>query len=131
MKILVGYDGSNVAKHAVQLVRDHAKAFDAEVHVLTSMVKANNNQYEYARQAELRLEYTITLLKEEGIGCETHLLVRGLSPKEDLVQYAVKNEIDEIFIGVQRQSKIGKVLMGSTAQHVILNAPLLHARWLR
>jgi nucleotide-binding universal stress UspA family protein len=54
-----------------------------------------------------------------------------LSPKEDLVQYAVKNEIDEIFIGVQRQSKIGKVLMGSTAQHVILNAPLLHARWLR
>ena len=123
MKILVGYDGSNSAKSALQLARDHAKVRDASIDVVTSMVKANENHYEAVRQAELGLEYTKTLLNEEGIGCETHLLVRGLSPGEDLVQYAVENEIDEIFIGVRRRSKVGKALMGSTAQHVILNAP--------
>ena len=39
MKILVGYDGSDVAKRALKLAREHAKAFGAEViHVLHSKV---------------------------------------------------------------------------------------------
>ena len=75
------------------------------------------------RQAELDLEYTKTLLAEECIDCKTHLRIRGVSPGEDLVQFAAENRVDEIFIGVRRRSKVGKVLMGSTAQYVILNAP--------
>ncbi|MGW8186758.1 MAG: universal stress protein, partial [Desulfobacterales bacterium] len=50
-------------------------------------------------------------------------LVRGLSPGEDLVQFAKENRIDEIIIGVRRRSKVGKLVFGSTAQFVILNAP--------
>jgi nucleotide-binding universal stress UspA family protein len=122
MKILVGYDGSNAAKCALQLARDRAKALDGEVYVVTSMVKANENQIEAVRQAERGLEYTKTLLEEEAIGCDTHLLVRGLSPGEDLVEFAEENQIDEIFVGVRRRSKVGKFLIGSTAQYVVLHA---------
>jgi nucleotide-binding universal stress UspA family protein len=50
-------------------------------------------------------------------------LVRGLRPGEDLVQFAKENGIDEIIIGVRRRSKVGKLVFGSTAQYVILNAP--------
>ena len=53
--------------------------------------------------------------------CETHLLIRGLSPGEDLVQFSEDNQISEVIVGVRRRSKVGKLLMGSTAQHVILN----------
>ena len=123
MKILVGYDGSNAAKCALQLARDRAKAVDAEVLAVTSMVKANKNQIEDILQAERGLEYTKTLLEEEGIECDTHLLVRGFSPGEDLVQFAEENQIDEIFIGARRRSKVGKFLIGSTAQYVVLHAP--------
>jgi len=123
MKILVGYDGSNAAKCALQLARDRAKAVDAEVLAVTSMVKANKNQIEDILQAERGLEYTKTLLEEEGIECDTHLLVRGFSPGEDLVQFAEENQIDEIFVGVRRRSKVGKFLIGSTAQYVVLHAP--------
>lgn len=122
MKILVGYDGSNSAKDALKLARDHAKYLDASIEVVTSMVKANENQYEAVRQAERGLEYTKALIAEEGIECDTHLLIRGFSPGEDLVQFAEENRVDEIFVGVRRRSKVGKVLMGSTAQHVVLNA---------
>jgi len=31
--------------------------------------------------------------------------------------------VDEIIVGVKRRSKVGKLLMGSTAQYVILQAP--------
>ena len=122
MKILVGYDGSNSAKDALKLAKDHAVALDANVDVVTSMEGAKNNQYDDVRQAELGLEYAKALLEEDNIDCETHLLIRGLSPGEDLVQFAEDNQINEVIVGVRRRSKVGKLLMGSTAQHVILNA---------
>lgn len=123
MKILVGYDGSNAAKDALKLAKDHAVALNAKVDVVTSMEEAKNSQYDDVRQAELGLEYAKALLEEDNIDCETHLLVRGLSPGEDLVQFAEDNLISEILVGVRRRLKVGKLLMGSTAQHVILNAP--------
>jgi len=123
MNILVGYDGSNSAKDALKLAKDHAMAFDYKVDVVTSMEGAKNNQYDDVRQAELGLEYAKALLEEDNIDCETHLLIRGRSPGEDLVQFAEDNQINEIIVGVRRRSKVGKLLMGSTAQHVILNAP--------
>ena len=57
MNILVGYDGSNSAKDALKLAKDHAMALDARVDVVTSMVGAKNSQYDDVRQAELGLEY--------------------------------------------------------------------------
>jgi len=122
MKILIGYDGSNSAKDALILAKDHAKAFNADVVVITSMVEVNYAQYEDVQQAELGLEYAKTLLEEDNIPCETQLLIRGHSPGEDLVKFAEDNQINEIVVGVRRRSKVGKLLMGSTAQYVILNA---------
>jgi len=45
-----------------------------------------------------------------------------LTPGEDLVAIAKKNDVEEIIIGVKRRSKVGKMLFGSNAQYVILNA---------
>jgi nucleotide-binding universal stress UspA family protein len=68
------------------------------------------------------LEYAKSLFEEDGIACNTHLLIRGLSAGEDLVEFANENQIDQIVVGVKRRSKVGKLLMGSTAQYVILQA---------
>jgi nucleotide-binding universal stress UspA family protein len=123
MNILVGFDGSNSADDALKFAKEHAMAFDAEVHVVTSMIGANNKQYDDMQRAELGLDYAKTLLEEDNIKCETHLLIRGLLPGEDLVKFAEDYQINEIIMGVRRRSKVSKLLMGSTAQHVILNAP--------
>ena len=52
MKILVGYDGSNSAKEALNLAKTHAKLFGATVDVITSMEKGTEGQREQIEQAE-------------------------------------------------------------------------------
>ena len=47
----------------------------------------------------------------------------SLESGEDLVQFAEQNKIDEIILGIRKRSKVGKLMFGSTAQYVILNAP--------
>jgi len=123
MKLLVGYDGSNSAKEALNLAKIHAKAFGASVAVVTSMEKGTEGQREDISQAEKGLGWAKSLFEENEIDCDTHLLIRGLSPGEDIVEFAKENQVDEVVVGVKRRSKVGKLLMGSTAQYIILQAP--------
>jgi nucleotide-binding universal stress UspA family protein len=51
------------------------------------------------------------------------LLIRGIAPGDDLVNFAKETQADEIIIGVKNRTKVGKLLLGSTAQAVVLNAP--------
>lgn len=122
MKIVVGYDGTSAAKEALDLAKIHAKAFGATVDVVTSMEKGTEDQREEIEQAERGLEWAKSLFEENDIECGTHLLIRGMAPGEDLVEFAKENNADEIIVGVKRRSKVGKLLMGSTAQFVILQA---------
>ncbi|MBN1931332.1 MAG: universal stress protein [Desulfobacterales bacterium] len=122
MRIMVGYDGSNVSKDALMLAKKHAKAFKAKVDVVTSMVKGTQYQLPEIEKEEHDLEWARQLFEEDGIACETHLLIRGLNPGEDLVQFAKENKVNEIIIGVRKRSKVGKFLLGSTAQYVVIEA---------
>lgn len=124
MKIMVAYDRSNVAKAALELAKQHAAAFGgAKVYIITSMMGGRDVPREEFANAERDLNHAETLLKEEKIASESHLLIRGMSPGEDLVQFAKEKEMDEIIIGVKKRSKVGKFLLGSTAQYVIIKAP--------
>lgn len=123
MKILVGYDSSGAAKDALNTAKKYAAALAAQVHIVTSMVKGTEDDQEEIFQAERGLEYAKSVFSMEKMACETHLLIRGLSPGEDLVRFAEENDVDLAVVGVKRRSKVGKLLMGSTAQFVIIKAP--------
>ena len=123
MKILVGYDGSNAAMDALKLAVLHGKAFGAQLAVVTSMIGGKEVKDEEIRQSERQLEFAEDYCHKEGAACETHLLIRGLTPGEDLVRFAEEKQVGEIVIGIKRRSKVGKLLFGSNAQYVILNAP--------
>jgi len=123
MRIVVGYDGSNASKEALSVARRHALALKATVDVVTSMEKGTEQEQQAIEDAERGLEWAKAVFEEKGVPCKTHLLIRGLAPGEDLVGFANENQADMIVVGVKRRSKVGKLLMGSTAQFVILQAP--------
>ena len=123
MKILVGYNGSEAAKSALSQAKIYAKTYDALVHVVTSLEGGAGEKIEEISAAAENLKYAQDFLERGGIQCKTEQLVRGLAPGEDLVQYANENEIDHLFVGIEKKSKTHKILLGSTAQYVILKAP--------
>jgi len=96
----------------------------AKVDVVNCMVQNHKLKYEDTRKAEEKLEgETRSILNSEKIPYETHLVISGQDIGEGLVQYAEQHKADEIFIGIRKRSKVDKLVFGSTAQHVILNAP--------
>lgn len=122
MKILVGYDGSDVSKAVLDLAIIHAKAFHAKVYVVFSMIGGREIPRQVFINAEHELSYAENLLKQQDIECETNLSVRGLEVGEDIVIFAEEIKADEIIIGVRMRSKVEKFLLGSIAQYIILKA---------
>ena len=122
MKILVGYEESRVADAALKLALKHARAFGAEVLIVTSLEQSPALKKEDIDKAENRLEKIKKPFTAEDIPCEVRATVSYQSPGEDLVSFAKENDVDEIIIGVRRRSKVGKLVFGSTAQYVILEA---------
>ena len=123
MKIMVGYDGSNAALDALRLSIQHARAFDAKIEIVRSLRGGGEDNAEKIDLANSQLAFAEELLNKASIPCETHLLVRGMTPGEDMVRFAKEKGIDSIILGVKRRSKVGKMLFGSNAQFVILSAP--------
>jgi nucleotide-binding universal stress UspA family protein len=123
MNILVGFDGSNASKDALKIAMEHARAFKAKVMAVTSLMGKNESSVAEIENAEKGLEWVQSTLKEGGIDGETHLLVRGVTAGEDIVAFAKEHKAKEIVMGIKRRSKVGKLMFGSTAQFVILNAP--------
>ena len=125
MKIMAAYNSrSKASENALQLAKQHAIAFGASLEVVTSAERTRSEKdIPHVEEAEKVLWEVEQRMSGEGITCRTHLLVQSMSRGEDLVRFAEDNEIDEIFIGVEKKSRVGKFVMGSLAQYVILQAP--------
>jgi nucleotide-binding universal stress UspA family protein len=124
MKILVAYVGGLDADKAVlEVAKKHAKAFNATLYIASSMERVSEKEQMDLQKVEKQLAYVKETLGAEGIACETHILVRGLTPGEDIVEFAVDRKMDEIIIGIEKTSKVGKLLFGSNAQYIILESP--------
>jgi nucleotide-binding universal stress UspA family protein len=133
MKLVVGYNGSSSSKKALAVVQKYAKDFNAKVHILTSLVgeqvppealtwRVVGQETDIVKEAESCLELAQKKLLGEGIGCEKHLLIRGLEPGEDIVQFAKEVEADFIVMGIGKTSRVGKLFFGSNTQYVILES---------
>jgi len=124
MKILVAYVGGLDSDRAVlEVAKKHAKAFNATLYIASSMERVSEKEQMDLQKVEKQLAYVKETLDAEGIACETHILVRGLTPGEDIVEFAVDRKMDEIIIGIEKTSKVGKLFFGSNAQYIILQSP--------
>ena len=122
MKILVGYEDSGVAETALKLAVKHANAFGADLNIVTVLEQSHDLQRDDIEAVEDRLEKLKLSFKNENFTSETFTMVSRLTPGEALVEFAQENEIDQIFIGVKKRSKVGKLVFGSNAQYLILEA---------
>ena len=121
MKILVAYDKNTTWENVLSQAVTRAKQSNAYVYLVRTC-SPDREEQEIAGLVHRINEIKREQFKSQGIECECHVLIRGLTPGEDIVKYAREKEVDEIIIGVVKQSRVGKALFGSVAQHIILEA---------
>ena len=71
------------------------------------------------------IELVKSRLAEAGVEFEVRQLVRGHEPAEEVVQLAEELDAELVVIGMRHRSAVGKFLLGSTAQRILLDAPCL------
>ena len=79
------------------------------------------------RDAVLVLETNVEGLaqraRDAGVEVRVRQLVRDADPASDLIAVANEEDADLIVIGLRRRSPVGKLILGSNAQSVLLEAP--------
>src|SRR3954454_13639440 len=121
--IVVGYVPKPEGEAALRLAAEEAKLRGASLVVVNSHRGGRDLGDEESVRAEAHLDDVRAQLSEAGIQHEVRHLVRGMDPAEDLVAVAAEVSADIIIIGLRRRSPVGKLILGSNAQRVLLDAP--------
>jgi nucleotide-binding universal stress UspA family protein len=122
MSIVVGYVVTPEGRAALRRAADEAQVRS------TKLIVVNSNKGGSALPAEEAMAYESELadigarLSALGIEHEVRQLVRGNEPAVDLIDVADEVNADFIVIGMRRRSPVGKLLLGSIAQQVLLDA---------
>ena len=121
---MVCYEDTDVAKSALKLAQKYAKEWHVGVDVVSTFKREDPLAISDAKTMQDALHVQIKeQFKNSDIPYHAHMLVDIYSPGEQLVKFSAGKDYEFIFIGISKRSKVGKLLFGSTAQYIILNAP--------
>ncbi len=120
MTIVVGYIPSPQGLAAVDAAIVEAERRDERLVVVNSGVLGDYTVASFADPKDL--DALDAQLTERGIDHEVRQSTRGLAPAEEILSVAAEVNADLIVIGVRKRSPLGKVVTGSTAQQVLLDA---------
>jgi nucleotide-binding universal stress UspA family protein len=121
--IVVGYVPKAEGRAALRRAAEEARLRGARLVVINSERGGRSFDADEARQHEAELETVRGQLAEAGIEAEVRQLVRGMDVAEDLIAVAEETAADFIVIGLRRRSPGGKLILGSNAQRILLDAP--------
>ena len=121
--IVVGYVPKPEGKAALRLAAEEAKLRGSSLVVVNSHRGGRDFDRDDAVESESQLEEVRNELREAGVEFQIRQLVRGMDPAEDLINVAEEVSANVIVIGLRRRSPVGKLILGSNAQRILLDAP--------
>jgi len=123
MSIVVGYVPRAEGRAALRRAAEEARLRGTRLIVINSNRGGSHLDDDDAIQHERELEAVREKLDQDGIDHEVRQLVRGLDPAEDVIAVAEEVHADIIVIGLRRRTPVGKLILGSNAQRILLDAP--------
>ena len=123
MSIVVGYVATKEGKAALRAASAEARLRNARLVVINSNRGGKDLDREEAARYEAELDAVRQTLSDAGVEHEVRQLVRGVEPAEDLVKVAEETSAELIVIGLRRRTPVGKLILGSNAQRILLDAP--------
>lgn len=123
MTIVVGFVPTKEGRAALARAVEEARGRSTKLVVINSSRGSRDLGDESSRSAEEELQRITTELTGDGVEVEVRQLVRGNEPAEDLIAVANETGADLIVIGLRRRTPVGKLILGSNAQRILLDAP--------
>jgi len=118
MPIIVGYttkpEGEAALRHAVLEAQAHGESL--------VVVNIGFGVHPEAAAREVDLATVARTLTAAQVEHEIRQLTRGKDPAEEIVSIADEEDASMIVIGLRRRSPVGKLLLGSNAQQILLEA---------
>ena len=122
MNIVTGFRPSSEGRAAVDRAIEEARLRGGTVLIVHSMHGGERDELEQLMSYRERFEELKGDLEASGVAYELIEYARGNSPAEDLVAVARDRDAELIVIGIRRRSPVGKLVLGSNAQDVLLEA---------
>jgi nucleotide-binding universal stress UspA family protein len=122
MRIVAGFLRSPEGRAALERAIEEARLRDAELLVVHSMKGGEKDELEQVLTYREEFEQLETTLEDAGVAYRLVEYARGNAPSEDLLQAAQDEHADMIVIGIRRRSPVGKLILGSNAQDILLHA---------
>lgn len=120
--IVVGYVPKPEGRAALRRAAEEARLRGAHLVVINSARGGRDFEREDAADSEAELDEVRAQLGQAGVPGEVRQLVRGLDVADDLIAVAEETSADFIVIGLRRRSPVGKLILGSNAQRILLDA---------
>jgi nucleotide-binding universal stress UspA family protein len=119
MTIVVGYTTKPEGKAALQRAIAEAQAHDEDVVVLN--VSEGDGVRDPLLASEDELEDVRRTLAESGIDGTVRQLVRGKDAADEIGVIAEEVGATLVVIGLRKRTPVGKLVLGSNSQKILLN----------
>lgn len=121
MSVVVGYVPTAEGAAALDTAVAEARGRDVPLIVILS----ERGHRFGAGPAEMQAEADDVRLRLEATGLryDVRQTTRGRDVAEDIIRAATADDAQLIVIGLRRRSPVGKLLLGSNAQRILLDAP--------
>jgi nucleotide-binding universal stress UspA family protein len=120
--IVVGYVPKAEGRAALRRAAEECRLRGTRLVVINSNRGGRDLDAEENARHERELASVRESLNDAGIDHEVRQLVRGKDPAEDVVAVAEELGAELIVIGLRRRTPVGKLILGSNAQRILLDA---------
>ena len=121
--VVVGYIASPEGEAAVRQGIEEARLRDVKLTVVYSDHGAQLDSATAVQRADA-LDRVQAMLQDAGVEHDVRHLVRGQDPVHDVLDTAEQTTADIIVIGIRRRTPVGKLVLGSHSQSILLEAPM-------
>lgn len=120
--IITGFIRSKEGYAAVDRAMKEARLRGAKLIVVHSSRGGAREEVEDVVADRGELERIASELTDAGVEHEIREVVHGNAPADDILEVAHDSGADLIVIGLRRRSPVGKLILGSNAQDILLRS---------
>lgn len=120
--VVVGYVPKPEGEAALERAAQEAELRGLKLVVVSSQRGGPDYDEKASSDHDAALDDVRRRLDARGVPYVVRQLVRGFDPADDLISIAEANAAELLVIGLRRRSPVGKLILGSNAQRILLDS---------